>query len=56
MTPFGHTTPLRVFIDPDLLQYVQVWAAARTWHGVLGIESHRLVDASQGIVTDPECG
>ncbi|MFM7258104.1 MAG: YbaK/EbsC family protein, partial [Acidimicrobiaceae bacterium] len=28
--PFGHSTQLRIFIDPDLLQYVEVWAAAGT--------------------------
>ncbi|MFZ9884940.1 MAG: YbaK/EbsC family protein, partial [Ilumatobacteraceae bacterium] len=26
--PFGHSTQLRVFVDPDLLQYDEVWAAA----------------------------
>lgn len=50
--PFGHTTRLRVFIDPDLLQYEEVWAAAGTWHDVFGIEPHKLVEASEGLVTD----
>ena len=50
--PFGHTTQLQVFIDPDLLQYDEVWAAAGTWHDVFGIEPHKLVEASQGLVTD----
>lgn len=27
---FGHTTHLRLFIDPDLFQYDEVWAAAGT--------------------------
>jgi prolyl-tRNA editing enzyme YbaK/EbsC (Cys-tRNA(Pro) deacylase) len=45
--PFGHSTHLRVFIDPDLLQYDEVWAAAGTWHDVFGIEPHRLVEASE---------
>ena len=30
--PFGHQTQLRVFVDPDLLQYDEVWAAAGTWN------------------------
>ena len=30
MPPFGHSTQLRVFVDPDLLQYDEVWAAAGT--------------------------
>jgi prolyl-tRNA editing enzyme YbaK/EbsC (Cys-tRNA(Pro) deacylase) len=50
--PFGHATHLRVFIDPDLLQYDEVWAAAGTWHDVFGIEPHKLVEASDGLVTD----
>ena len=28
MPPFGHATELQVFVDPDLLQYDEVWAAA----------------------------
>lgn len=50
--PFGHATRLRVFVDPDLLQWPEVWAAAGTWHDVFGIEPHELVRASQGVVTD----
>jgi len=50
--PFGHATRLRVFIDPDLLQYDVVWAAAGTWHDVFAIEPDRLVDASEGLVID----
>lgn len=50
--PFGHTTHLRVFIDPDLLQFDEVWAAAGTWHDVFGIEPHQLVTASGGIIID----
>ena len=49
--PFGHTTHLRVFIDPDLLQWPEVWAAAGTWHDVFGIEPHKLVEASGGVIT-----
>ncbi len=50
--PFGHTKQLRVFIDPDLLQYDEVWAAAGTWNDVFGIEPHKLLEASGGAVTD----
>jgi len=50
--PFGHTTPLRIFIDPDLLQYDEVWAAAGTWHDVFGIDPQKLVEASGGVITD----
>ena len=54
--PFGHKTHLRVFIDPDLLQWPEVWAAAGTWHDVFGIEPHKLVEASEGLVTDLKRG
>ena len=54
--PFGHATQLRVFVDPDLLQYDEVWAAAGTWHDVFGIEPHKLVEASEGLVTELKKG
>ena len=50
--PFGPRTPLRVFIDPDLLQYDEVWAAAGTWTDVFHIAPGKLVEASGGLVTD----
>lgn len=50
--PFGHATHLPVFVDPDLLQYDEVWAAAGTWHDVFGIEPHKLVEASEGLVVE----
>jgi len=54
--PFGHTKQLRVFIDPDLLQFEEVWAAAGTWNDVFGIEPHKLVEASGGALTDLKRG
>lgn len=54
--PFGHATQLRVFIDPDLLQYDEVWAAAGTWHDVFPIAPDDLVRASGGTVTDLKRG
>jgi len=50
--PFGHTTQLRIFIDPDLLQYDEVWAAAGTWNDVFPIAPNDLVRVSGGVVTD----
>ena len=49
--PFGLATQLRIFVDPDLLKFDEVWAAAGTWNDVFGIEPHRLVEASGGVVT-----
>ena len=50
--PFGHDTALRIFIDPDLLQYDEVWAAAGTWTDVFPIAPDRLAEASGGVVTE----
>ena len=32
--PLGHTEPLQTFIDRDLLQYAEIWAAAGTPNAV----------------------
>ena len=50
--PFGHSTQLRVFVDPDLLQYDEVWAAAGTWNDVFGASPADIVRVSGGVVTD----
>ena len=50
--PFGHTTQLRIFIDPDLLQYDEVWAAAGTWNDNFAIAPNELVRVSGGVVID----
>ena len=50
--PFGHATHLRVFIDPDLLDYDTVWAAAGTWNDVFEIAPDELVRASEGTVVE----
>ncbi len=49
--PFGHRTALRVFVDPDLLQYDEVWAAAGTWYDVFALTPADLVRISGGTVT-----
>ena len=41
--PFGHHTVLPTFIDHDLLQYDEVWAAAGTPHRVFPISPADLV-------------
>ena len=49
--PFGFEKKLRIFIDPDLLQYDEAWAAAGTWNDVFPITPNDLVRASGGVVT-----
>jgi len=50
--PFGHSTQLRVFVDPDLLQYDEVWAAAGTWNDVFGAAPADIVRVAGGVITD----
>ena len=52
MPPFGHSTQLRVFVDTDLLQYDEVWAAAGTWNDHFGASSADIVRVAGGVVTD----
>ena len=50
--PFGHTTQLRVFVDPDLLQYDEVWAAAGTWNDNFGANPNDIVRVAGGVISD----
>ena len=54
--PFGHSTQLRVFVDPDLLQYDEVWAAAGTWNDNFGAAPSDIVRVAGGVVTDLKRG
>ncbi len=48
--PFGHTAPVRTFVDETLLAFDEVWAAAGTPDAVFPIAPDRLVEASGGSV------
>ena len=53
--PLAHATPARVLMDPHLLQFEVVWAAAGTPHAVFGIapeELRRVADAELADVTE----
>ena len=54
--PFGHSTQLRVFVDLDLLQYDEVWAAAGTWNDNFGANPNDIVRVAGGVVTDLKRG
>jgi prolyl-tRNA editing enzyme YbaK/EbsC (Cys-tRNA(Pro) deacylase) len=45
VAPVAHQQPLRVFADPQLYRYAEVWAAAGTWNDVFGVEPRALVTA-----------
>jgi prolyl-tRNA editing enzyme YbaK/EbsC (Cys-tRNA(Pro) deacylase) len=48
--PVGHTQPLETFIDKDLLQYGEIWAAAGTPHAVFRLTPGDLVKITVGRV------
>lgn len=50
--PLGLATPVREFLDEDLLRHEVVWAAAGTWHDVFPIAPRALAAASGGWVGD----
>jgi prolyl-tRNA editing enzyme YbaK/EbsC (Cys-tRNA(Pro) deacylase) len=50
--PIGHTGPVRVLVDRDLLAWDQVWAAAGSPDSVFPIEPAELLRASGGQVAD----
>jgi prolyl-tRNA editing enzyme YbaK/EbsC (Cys-tRNA(Pro) deacylase) len=55
LPPLAHDTPARVLMDPHLLEFDTVWAAAGTPHEVFGIapeELQRITDAEVADVTE----
>ncbi len=50
--PFGHISPLPIYIDADLMRFDVVWAAAGTPHSVFAISPHDLIRATKGIIAD----
>lgn len=48
--PLGHTQKLAAFIDEDLLQYEEIWAAAGTPHAVFRLTPGDLVKMTGGTV------
>ena len=50
--PLGHTNPLPIYIDQDLLIYDTVWAAAGTPFAVFAIAPDDLAAVTGGIVAD----
>lgn len=50
--PIGHSQPLPVYLDRDLMQYDSVWAAAGTPNTVFAIEPRQLAQASGAVIAD----
>ena len=41
-----------MFVDQDMLQYDEVWAAAGTWNDYFGVYPNDIVRVAGGVVTD----
>lgn len=48
--PLGHKTPMKAFVDEDLLQYDVVWAAAGTPYAVFALSPSDLLKMTAGVV------
>jgi len=48
--PLAHAEPLTIFIDQDLLQYAEIWAAAGTPHAVFCLTPAELLKMTGGTV------
>ncbi|MFM8528902.1 MAG: YbaK/EbsC family protein [Ilumatobacteraceae bacterium] len=54
--PLGLATQLRIFMDPDLLHFDEVWAAAGTWNDVFPIDPRDLQRVTNGVVVEIKRG
>jgi prolyl-tRNA editing enzyme YbaK/EbsC (Cys-tRNA(Pro) deacylase) len=52
VAPLGHLTPLPTFLDPRLLDFAEVWAAAGTPRHMFRIAPQALVRAADATVAD----
>jgi prolyl-tRNA editing enzyme YbaK/EbsC (Cys-tRNA(Pro) deacylase) len=52
VAPLGHLTPLDTWLDPRLLDFVTVWAAAGTPHHVFPVAPDALAAATGALVAD----
>jgi Cys-tRNA(Pro) deacylase len=50
--PFGHVQPISTFLDADLFQYENIWAAAGTPNAVFELTPSQLESLAGGTVAD----
>lgn len=46
--PLGHTQPLEILVDEDLMQYADIWAAAGTPRAVFRLTPDQLIEVTGG--------
>ncbi len=52
VSPIGHLNPIKTFIDPRLMEFDELWAAAGTPRHVFVISPQVLVDVTGAMVAD----
>ena len=50
VAPVGHLETIRTFIDEDLFQYQEIWAAAGNPHAVFKLTPQQLAKITKGLV------
>ena len=50
--PFGHVSQMQTFLDEDLLQYAELWAAAGTPFALFKLTPDELQTMTQGTITN----
>jgi len=52
VSPIGHLSPIRAWMDPRLMQFDRIWAAAGTPHHVFAATPDALLHLSQAKIAD----
>jgi prolyl-tRNA editing enzyme YbaK/EbsC (Cys-tRNA(Pro) deacylase) len=52
VSPIGHITDVQKFIDPTLMAFETIWAAAGTPHSMFSIDPQTLADATGAKIVD----
>lgn len=52
VSPIGHLNPIRCFVDPRLMDFDTLWAAAGTPNHLFSIGSDKLLAATKGVIAD----
>ena len=50
--PVGHANPIDIFIDQELMDYAEIWAAAGTPHAVFKLTPQELAAMTGGKTVD----
>jgi prolyl-tRNA editing enzyme YbaK/EbsC (Cys-tRNA(Pro) deacylase) len=51
VSPVGHLTPVRAFIDPRLMEFETLWAAAGTPRHIFSLSPDNLMKLTNGVIS-----